>query len=134
MIQNGLVIVVSQSGETADSLAALRDCKGKGNQDAWYCKCGWFFYCKRSRQCILYTCRTGDFCCDNKGLQHTADRSLCTGNSVCKGKRSRLTKSSMQDILKSCRHFRRRSRKSLRIRSAFSGLRPSRQMQRIFSL
>ena len=35
-----LVIIVSQSGETADSLAALREAKDKRRQDSGDCKCG----------------------------------------------------------------------------------------------
>ncbi len=84
-----LVIVISQSGETADSLAALREAKQCGvktlaivnvvgssiareadnvfytmagpeiavattKADIGYCQCGWFFYCQRGRQCLLY--------------------------------------------------------------------------------
>ena len=81
----GLVIIISQSGETADSLAALRESKEMGIKTLGIVNVSRIFYRKRSRQRILYTGRTGDFCSYNKSLQHTADRNLCTCNSVCKG-------------------------------------------------
>lgn len=49
-----LVIVVSQSGETADTLGRTSPGKRAGRKDTWYCKCRRFLDCKRSRQCLLY--------------------------------------------------------------------------------
>ena len=44
--KNGLVVVISQSGETADSLAALRGGeKEKGVRNIRNCKCSWIIYC-----------------------------------------------------------------------------------------
>lgn len=45
--KNGLVIIISQSGETADSLAALREAK-KRRPYSWNRECGWFLHCQRS--------------------------------------------------------------------------------------
>ena len=52
--KNGLVIVVSQSGETADSLAALRGSEGIWGKDPCDCKCDRFFHCQRGRPCVLH--------------------------------------------------------------------------------
>ena len=46
---NSLVIVISQSGETADSLAALREAQRRGCESAGNCQCSWKQYCPRSR-------------------------------------------------------------------------------------
>ena len=45
LIQMALVIIVSQSGETADSLAALRLAKKKGVKTLGNCQCCWKLYC-----------------------------------------------------------------------------------------
>lgn len=45
LIENSMVIVISQSGETADSLAALRLSKEKGRPGARRCECDWIQYC-----------------------------------------------------------------------------------------
>ena len=49
--EHTLVIVISQSGETADTLAALRESKEKGARVLG-------FLCKGSRQCHVYLGRT----------------------------------------------------------------------------
>ena len=73
---------ISQSGETADSLAALREAKKRRYRNTWYRQCGRFLYRQRSRPCLLHTGRSGDRSCNNEGLQHTADCRLCSGNAV----------------------------------------------------
>ena len=83
--KNSLVIVISQSGETADSLAALREAKEKGIRTLGDCQCSWKFYCQRSGCGILYTGRPGDFCGHNKGVQRSADCRVRSGAPVCKG-------------------------------------------------
>ncbi len=50
--EKDLVMIISQSGETADSLAALREAKKLGAMT-----CG-FFYCKRGRPCALHSGRS----------------------------------------------------------------------------
>ena len=65
---DSLVMIVSQSGETADSLAALREAKEARGKDAWYSKCSRFLDRKRSGFGILYVSRTGDFRSDDKGV------------------------------------------------------------------
>lgn len=46
--KNSLAIIISQSGETADSLAKTSSLQRKGRKNSWYCQRSWFFYCKRS--------------------------------------------------------------------------------------
>ena len=84
---DSLVMIVSQSGETADSLAALREAKKRGRKDAWYSKCSRFLDRKRSGLGILYVSRTGDFRSDDKGVQHAAHRDVCARGTVRKGAR-----------------------------------------------
>ena len=47
--KNDLVVIISQSGETADTLAALRLAKQQGVPYVSNCQRGWFLYCKGSR-------------------------------------------------------------------------------------
>jgi glucosamine--fructose-6-phosphate aminotransferase (isomerizing) len=54
LMENSLVIVISQSGETADSLAALRKAKERGSDDAWDCQCGRLNHRQRSGSRALY--------------------------------------------------------------------------------
>ena len=62
---DGLVIVISQSGETADSLAALRLAKDKGLKTLGIVNVVGSSIAREADNVILYTCRSGDFCCYN---------------------------------------------------------------------
>ncbi len=84
--ENTLVVIVSQSGETADTLAALREAKAKGVQVPGHRKRSRKFDCERGRQCDVYLGRTGNRCGDNEGVQHTADRPVSSGDEICPGK------------------------------------------------
>ena len=53
-----LYIFVSQSGETADTYAALEKCKKNKVKNVRYCECSRKFNCKIGRFCFTYTCRT----------------------------------------------------------------------------
>ena len=56
--EHTLVIVIGQSGETADTLAALRESKERA-QGSFGIKRGWKFHCKgKPRQCHVYLGRT----------------------------------------------------------------------------
>lgn len=52
-----LVIIISQSGETADSLAAMRLAKELGAKTLAVVNCKGQFHCKRSGYADLYSCR-----------------------------------------------------------------------------
>lgn len=88
--ENTLVVIVSQSGETADTLAALRLAKEKGRAYPWHRKRSWKFDCKRGRQCHVHLGRSGDRCCDNESVQHTAYRAVPSGDEVCQSTRNRF--------------------------------------------
>ena len=67
---NALAIVISQSGETADSLAALREAKACGVENAGDCKRGWF---PRSRgRRIMFFIRLQDRKSRSQPPRHTA--------------------------------------------------------------
>ncbi len=57
---NGLSIVVSQSGETADTLAALRYCKAQGQHTLAHGQCAGVDHCARMRAGAAHLCRTRD--------------------------------------------------------------------------
>ena len=82
---NGLVIIISQSGETADSLAASPTGEGTGHPDPGSRQCGRFIHCKRNRSCILYAGRPGDCSCNNESIQYPAGGRVSSFRAVCKG-------------------------------------------------
>ena len=53
--ENDVVIAISQSGETADTLAALKYCKRSRCLDIRNCKCSRFIYCQNYRCWILHS-------------------------------------------------------------------------------
>ena len=85
---NSLAVIISQSGETADSLAALRKCKEKGIRTLGIVNVVGSSIAREADNVFLYSGRTGDFCSYYQGVQHTADRSLYTCDPVCNGKRN----------------------------------------------
>ena len=84
---NGLVIIVSQSGETADSLAALRLAKKKGVKTLGIVNVVGSSIAREADNSFLYACRTRDCSSNDKGIQHTAYCRILSGCSVCKGQR-----------------------------------------------
>ena len=97
--EHTLVVVISQSGETADTLAALREAKSKGarilsergegtgREGTWNRQCGRKFDRKRGRQRHVYLGGTGDRGGDDEGILSAADRDVSAGDEVCTGKR-----------------------------------------------
>lgn len=67
--QKALVILISQSGETADTLAALRLAKEEGIMT------------------LAFVNVVGSLCCYNKGIQRTVGSNVLSDRSVCKGQR-----------------------------------------------
>ena len=84
---NSALIVVSQSGETADSLAALRLAKDKRNSGYRDRQCGRLKHCKRKRSCLIHICRPRDLGCDDKGVQRTVGGNVPSRRTDGKSKR-----------------------------------------------
>ena len=83
--KNALAIIVSQSGETADSLAALREAKEHGVRTLGIVNVVGSSIAREADNVFLYPGRSGKLCSYDKSLQHPAYCSLHAGNSVCKG-------------------------------------------------
>lgn len=62
-------------------------CQKKKESDSGNRKRSRLFHRKRIRLRLLYPCRTGNFRCNYKSLQHSTRGLLCPCNSICKGKR-----------------------------------------------
>ena len=65
---NSALIVVSQSGETADSLAALRLAKEKGIPVIGIVNVVGSSIARESDSCLIHICRPRDLGCDDKGV------------------------------------------------------------------
>lgn len=71
---NSLVIIVSQSGETADSLAALREAKAHGVKTLAIVNVVGSTIAREADH-VFYTLAGPEIAgCDDEGVQHTADR------------------------------------------------------------
>ena len=84
----GLVVIVSQSGETADSLAALREAKQRGIRTLGIVNVVGSSIAREADNVFLHSGRSGNFCSNYQGIQYSADRLLCTGSAVCKSQRT----------------------------------------------
>lgn len=65
-----LVVIISQSGETADTLAAPAGGQTAGRPDVGHCECGGKRHCQGCRSGDLYLGRPGDRCGYHQGLLH----------------------------------------------------------------
>ena len=83
----GLVVIVSQSGETADSLAALREAKQRGIRTLGIVNVV-VLPLPEKRIMFLHSGGTGNFCSNYQGIQYSADCLLCTGSAVWKSQRT----------------------------------------------
>jgi glucosamine--fructose-6-phosphate aminotransferase (isomerizing) len=83
-----LCIFISQSGETADTLAALKLCKSKHAKTIAVTNVTRKLYCKRSRFCTLYTCWPRNSCCFNKGIYITNNINYITCYLFCRNIRN----------------------------------------------
>jgi len=74
ILQKGnMVIVISQSGETAGYAGSSAGIQGKGLQGTGYCQCRRQLHRQRSGQCYVHLGRSRDRRCNDQGLQCTAD-------------------------------------------------------------
>ena len=87
--ENTLVVIVSQSGETADTLAALRLAKEKGVRTLGIVNVVGSSIAREADN-VMYTW-SGDRCCDNESVQHTAYRAVPSGDEVWQSTRNRFT-------------------------------------------
>ena len=83
-----LVVVISQSGETADTLAALRLAKKAGDQDPGYCQRGRFHHCTGGGHRPVHLCGPGNRCGQHQGLFGTNRRAVPAGDPHRAGKRT----------------------------------------------
>ena len=83
MPEDGLAVVISQSGETADTLAALKYCTEQGQHTLGYRQCPGFIDCARLRSGSANVCRAGNRRCFDQGVHLSADRSGMPGD--CRG-------------------------------------------------
>ncbi len=56
--EDDIVIAISQSGETADTLAAIELAQHKRSDYFWDMQCSRIIHCQCNRCRIIYTCRT----------------------------------------------------------------------------
>ena len=73
---DSLVLAVSQSGETADTLAALAGGKDKGASTLTICNVVDSSIARKSDMVVYYPCRTRDQCGFNQGVHDAVDRTL----------------------------------------------------------
>ena len=131
---NGLVIIISQSGETADSLAALREAKAHGVKTLAIVnvvgssiarEADNVFYTLAGPEISVATTKaysTQLIAAYVLAIQFALVRGTIDGGAV------------QQATSQSCRRSRIRSARSLRTKSGSSGSQPSRQTQRTSSL
>ena len=126
----GLVIIISQSGETADSLAALRESKEKGIKTLGIVNVIGSSIAREADN-VFYTLAGPEISvATTKAYSTQLIATYALAIQFAKGFVDRLRKNSIQDILKSCRQFRIRSVRLLQIKRESSGSQQSRLMQK----
>ena len=70
---NGLVIIISQSGETADSLAAIRETKAQGIRTLGIVNVVGSSIAREADKVFYTLAGIGDLCGNNESVQYTAD-------------------------------------------------------------
>ena len=85
--KNGLAIIISQSGETADSLAALREAKSKGVRTLGIVNVIGSSIAREADNVFYTLAVTGNLRGNHKSLQYPADRFLPAGDPVCESER-----------------------------------------------
>ena len=74
--KNEMTLLITQSGETADTIAAQRECKSRGRQDAGHLQRGGRHDRARSRRHHLHPRRAGDRRGLDQGIHRAADRAV----------------------------------------------------------
>ena len=83
----GLVVIISQSGETADSLAALREAKARGLKTLAIVNVVGRQHCLGGRLCLLHSGWPRDSCSHHQSLLGPTGGLLCLGYAVCQSPR-----------------------------------------------
>ena len=78
-----LVVIISQSGETADSLAALREAKEKGAKVLGIVNVVGSSIAREADNVMYTWASTGNCSCDNKSILQSIDRFVFTGHEIC---------------------------------------------------
>ena len=121
LVKNSLVVIVSQSGETADSLAALRLAKDKGVPVLGIVNVVGSSIARESGLPPVHLCRTGDLGGHHQGLQRPAGGGLSALHQIGPGARLHRRAALPRRSSLSCRPCRKRSSGCWRTRSASSG-------------
>ena len=94
----GLSLVVSQSGETADSLAALREAKEKGIRTLGIVNVVGSSIAREADN-VFYTLAGPEISvATTKAYSTQLDCFLCIGNSVCKSTRGQIDEEQYSDL------------------------------------
>ncbi len=86
--EDDIVIAISQSGETADTLAAIELAKSKGATIIGICNVVGFFDCKSNRCRVLYPCRPRNRCCIHQGIYSSGNHFDLDGLKDCPDERN----------------------------------------------
>ena len=124
---NSLAVIISQSGETADSLAALRKCKENGIRTLGIVNVVGSSIAREADN-VFYTLAGPEISVATTKAYSTqliAAYTLAIQFAMVRGT---ITEEATAIISVNCRHFRIRSVRSWKIRSVSSGLPPNRQM------
>ena len=120
-----LVIIVSQSGETADSLAALREAKRQGTA-RWPSSTSWALPLRARRDSVLYNARrAGDRRGHDEGVLHASSSSATCSPSSLRASAGRSTRRARRSSSNPWPRCPRRWSACSRTRSASSGSRRS---------
>ena len=92
MQPGGLALFISQSGETADTLAALRYCRSQGQIIAVRGECGGIHHRARIRCDFPNPCGAGNWRCVNQGVYLPVDGAGGAGHRFCPRARRSLTR------------------------------------------
>lgn len=88
LVKNSLVVIISQSGETADSLAALRLAKEKGAAVLGIVNVVGSSIARESDYTLYTYAGSGDFRCHYKSIQYTAGGYVSGSNAYCTDQRA----------------------------------------------
>ena len=121
----GLVVIISQSGETADSLAALRESKKQGVKTLGIVNVIGSSIAREADN-VYYTLAGPEIAVATTKAYSTQLSQLIHLQFSLQRSEDRLQKNSIPDILKNFRAFRRKFKELSRIKRDFSGLHPNR--------
>ena len=95
-----LVVLISQSGETADTLAALRESKARGVRTLAIVNVVGSSIAREADNVFYTLAWTGDFRCNNKSIQHTVNCRLCRWQCSLPKVRGEIDEERYSDLIK----------------------------------